>query len=96
MAISPASGDIGDLADAAGRVEVRFDVPMARTGRTRTSLSTVIDAPLRLRSQWEDDRTLVFQTSRSPVAGERVRIEIDRLVDAEGRPLVAPIRVTYE
>mgnify|MGYP006297199899 CR=1 FL=1 len=96
VAISPASGHIRDLADAAGRVEVRFDVPMARTGRTRTSLTTVIDAPLRLPSQWEDDRTLVFQASRPPVAGERVRIEIDRLADAEGRPLVAPIRVTYQ
>jgi len=96
VAITPAPGDIRDLADAAGRVEVRFDVPTARTGRTRASVTTVIDAPLRLRSQWEDDRTLVFQVSRAPVPGEVVRIEIDRLVDALGRPLTEAIRVTFE
>ena len=94
--ISPASGGVGDLADAAGRVEVRFDVSMARNARTRTTVTTVVDAPLRLASQWEDDRTFVFHASRSPVAGESVRIEIDRLVDAEGRPLTEAIRLTYD
>lgn len=84
------------VADTAGRVEVRFDVAMARSARTRTTVTTVAAAPLRVRSQWEDDRTFVLQASRSPVDGESVRIEIDQLVDAEGRALSESIRLTYE
>ena len=94
--ISPSPGGIHVLSDATGRVEVRFDVPMVRNARTRTTVTTVVDAPLRVRSQWEDDRTFVLQASRSPVAGEGVRIEIDRLVDADGRALTEVIRLAYE
>ena len=53
----------------------------------------VIGAPLRLRSQWEDDRTLVYQASRALVPGEVGRIAIDRLVDALGRPRFAWTRM---
>jgi hypothetical protein len=95
-AVTPASGGIEELIDTGGRAEVRFDVAMARSSRTRTSVTTVVPAPLRVRSAWEDDRTLVFRTSRPPVVGEAVRIEIDRLVDAEGRAVTAEIRLTYD
>ncbi len=96
VTIAPASGGAGALADAAGRVEVRFDVAMVRNARTRTTVTTVVDAPLRLRTQWEDDRTFVVLTSRSLVAGEGIRIEIDRLVDADGKPFPGSIRLGYE
>jgi len=96
VVISPTSGGVADLAASAGRVEVRFDVPMSRNVRTRTAVTTVLDAPLNPRSQWEDETTFVFHASRSPVAGESVRIEIDRLVDAEGRPLTEAIRLTFD
>ncbi len=94
--VSPASGAIGALADAGGRIEVRFDVPMVPNARTRTTVVTVVEAPVRVRSQWADDRTFVFQVSRSLVAGEALRIEIDRLADADGRPFTETIRLTYE
>jgi len=49
-----------------------------------------------VRSQWEDDRTFALQVSRGLVEGERVQIEIDRLFDATGRPVAAPVRLVYE
>lgn len=96
VSIAPDSGSVADLADANGRVEVRFDVPMSRNVNTRTTLTTIVDPPVRVRSRWEDDRTFVLEASRSLVAGEVLRIEIDRLADADGRPFTEAIRLTYE
>ena len=96
VAIDPPSGGIGVLDRADGRIEVRFDVPMARGARTRTTVSSVREVPLRVRSHWEDERTLVLHVSRALVEGERVRIEIDRLFDTTGRPVTTPIRLVYE
>ena len=96
MVIDPPAGDIGALVRADGRIEVRFDVAMAQGARTRTTVTSVLEAPLRVRSQWEDDRTFALQVSRGLVEGERVRIEIDRLFDVTGRPIAMPIRLVYE
>ena len=63
---------------------------------TQTTVTSIREEPLRVRSYWEGDRTLVLQVSRGLVAGERVRIEIDRLFDATGRPVAAPIRLEYQ
>jgi len=96
VVIDPPAGDIGALERSGGRIEVRFDVPMAQGARTRTTVTSVLEAPLRVRSQWEDDRTFALQVSRGLVEGERVQIEIDRLFDATGRPVAAPVRLVYE
>ncbi len=96
VAIDPPSGGIGVLDRADGRVEVRFDVPMGQGARTQSTVLSVRDEPLRVRSSWEDDHTLVLQVSRGLVEGERVRIAIDRLFDTTGRPVATPIRLVYE
>ena len=96
VVIDPPAGGISVLERARGRVEVRFDVPMAQGARTRTTVSSVREAPPRVRSHWEDERTFVVHVSRGLVEGERVRIEIDRLFDASGRPVASPIRLVYE
>ena len=96
VAIDPPSGGIGVLDHVEGRVEVGFDVPMAQGARTRTTVTSIHDEPLQVRSHWEDDRTLVLQVSRALIEGERVRIEIDRLFDATGRPVASPLKLVYE
>ena len=96
VVVDPPTGSASGLTRVEGRVGIRFDVPMAQGARTRTTATTVHEEALRVRSQWEDDRTLVLQVSRALVEGERLRIEIDRLFDATGLPVATPIRLVYE